>query len=86
MKLLVCLGFSTGIPMILFFFGIIYIIESMSVVLQVISYKTTGKRIFKMSPIHHHYEMSGWSEVKIVWVFSIITLIAGVAAVALSIA
>ncbi len=73
--LLVCLGFSTGIPLILFFFGIIYIIESMSVVLQVISYKTTGKRIFKMSPIHHHYEMSGWSEVKIVIVFSAVTLV-----------
>ena len=50
----------------------------MSVILQVISFKTTGKRIFKMSPIHHHYEMSGWGEYKIVIVFSLITLIVGV--------
>ena len=56
-----------------------------SVMLQVSYFKLThGKRIFKMSPIHHHFEMSGWSEVKIVWSFSLITLIAGVIAVALT--
>jgi len=46
----------------------------MSVVLQVISFKTTGKRIFKMSPIHHHFEMCGYNEVQIVMAFSFITL------------
>lgn len=70
----VAMAFGVGLPLILAFTGIIYICESMSVVLQVISFKTTGKRIFKMSPIHHHFEMSGYSEVQIVFAFSIITL------------
>lgn len=52
----------------------IWIIEGLSVVLQVISFKLTGKRIFKMSPIHHHFEKCGWSEVKIVAVFSFVTV------------
>ncbi|WRS27635.1 phospho-N-acetylmuramoyl-pentapeptide-transferase [Oscillospiraceae bacterium MB08-C2-2] len=73
--MVVALAFSLGIPIILLFMGILYICEGLSVVLQVISFKTTGKRIFKMSPIHHHFEMSGWSEVKIVVVFSLIQLI-----------
>lgn len=55
--------------------GIIYVIETLSVVLQVASFKLTGKRIFKMSPIHHHFEMCGWSEVKIVAVFTAVTVI-----------
>ncbi|GEQ49761.1 phospho-N-acetylmuramoyl-pentapeptide-transferase [Tetragenococcus koreensis] len=62
--------------------GFVYVIETASVILQVASFKLTGKRIFKMSPIHHHFEMNGWSEWKIdgiFWltalVFSIITLI-----------
>lgn len=70
----VAMAFGIGIPLILAFTGFIYICESMSVVLQVISFKTTGKRIFKMSPIHHHFEMSGYSEVQIVIAFSLITL------------
>ncbi len=60
--------------------GIIYVVEALSVVLQVISFKTTGKRIFKMSPIHHHFEKSGWGEYKIVIIFSLITLVAGIIA------
>lgn len=59
----------------LLFIGIIFVIETASVMLQVTSFKTTGKRIFKMTPIHHHFEMSGYSEWKIVILFSIITLI-----------
>jgi phospho-N-acetylmuramoyl-pentapeptide-transferase len=55
--------------------GGIYFAESLSVILQVISYKLTGKRIFKMSPLHHHYELSGWAETKVVVVFWIITVI-----------
>ena len=62
-------------PLILVLIGIIYVIETLSVILQVASFKLTGKRIFKMAPIHHHFEQCGWSEVKIVTVFSIITLI-----------
>ena len=49
--------------------------ESLSVILQVISYKTTGKRIFKMSPIHHHFEMCGWKETKVVAVFTAVTAV-----------
>ncbi len=74
----VAIGFATGYHLLIMLIGLIYVCESLSVVLQVISFKTTGKRIFKMSPIHHHFEMSGWSEYKIVIVFSIITLIVGI--------
>ncbi|MGG5462483.1 phospho-N-acetylmuramoyl-pentapeptide-transferase [Clostridium sp. B9] len=62
-------------PLILVFIGIIYVIETVSVILQVASFKLTGKRIFKMAPIHHHFEQLGWSETKIVSVFSIITVV-----------
>lgn len=62
-------------PLILVFIGIIYVIETLSVILQVTSFKLTGKRIFKMAPIHHHFEQLGWSETKIVSVFSIITVV-----------
>ncbi|EGT3615671.1 phospho-N-acetylmuramoyl-pentapeptide-transferase [Clostridium perfringens] len=62
-------------PLILVFIGIIYVIETLSVILQVASFKLTGKRIFKMAPIHHHFEQLGWSETKIVSVFSIITVV-----------
>ena len=74
-------AFGVKMPMLLLFVGIIYIVETMSVILQVISFQSTGKRIFKMSPIHHHYEMSGWSEEKIVGVFSAVTLVGAVLAV-----
>lgn len=69
------LAFGIDMPIILFFVGFIYCIESLSVILQVISFKTTGKRIFRMSPIHHHYEMGGMSENKIVSMFCIVTAI-----------
>ncbi|MEW8956631.1 phospho-N-acetylmuramoyl-pentapeptide-transferase [Clostridium sp.] len=55
--------------------GGIYVIETLSVIIQVTSFKLTGKRVFKMSPIHHHFEQIGWSETKIVSVFSILTVI-----------
>ncbi|HEX9025963.1 MAG TPA: phospho-N-acetylmuramoyl-pentapeptide-transferase [Clostridium sp.] len=55
--------------------GGIYLIETLSVIIQVTSFKLTGKRVFKMSPIHHHFEQLGWNEVKIVVVFSSITAI-----------
>lgn len=58
--------------------GLIYVIETSSVMLQVTSFKLTGKRIFKMSPIHHHFEMSGWSEWKIDIVFWLIAVICSV--------
>lgn len=64
-----------NIPLIIPIVGGIYFAESLSVILQVISFKTTGKRIFKMSPLHHHYELSGWPETKVVTVFWIITVV-----------
>ena len=55
--------------LLLLLIGIVFVAETLSVILQVISFKTTGKRIFKMSPLHHHFELSGWSEWKVVVVF-----------------
>lgn len=69
------LAFLADSPLIIVVVGMIYIIETLSVMLQVASFKLTGKRIFKMSPIHHHFEKSGWSELKIVGVFSLVTVI-----------
>lgn len=79
---LCALAFGIGEPLILVPLGIIYIIETLSVIIQVISFKTTGKRVFKMSPIHHHFELSGWNENKIVLVFSLVTVLCSAAAVA----
>ncbi|MBM6921381.1 phospho-N-acetylmuramoyl-pentapeptide-transferase [Phocea massiliensis] len=73
--MVVALGFGMNMEFILFFAGFVYCCESLSVILQVISFKTTGKRIFKMSPIHHHFEMSGFSENKIVLLFSAVTFV-----------
>ena len=58
--------------------GYIFVCEALSVIIQVISFQTTGKRIFRMSPIHHHFELGGWSEVKVVFVFWTVGLIAGI--------
>ena len=60
---------------LLIFLGAVFVIETLSVIIQVTSYKLTGKRVFKMSPIHHHFELCNWSEKKIVVVFSIFSLI-----------
>lgn len=62
-------------PFLIVIFGMVYALESLSVVIQVTSFKLTGKRVFKMSPIHHHFEMCGYSENKIVILFSLATLI-----------
>lgn len=62
-------------PLILIIIALVPIVETVSVMLQVSHYKRTGKRIFKMAPIHHHFELCGWKEGKIVSVFSLITLI-----------
>lgn len=63
------------LPLIVIIVGGIYVVEVLSVIIQVVSFKLTGKRVFKMSPLHHHFELSGWHETKIVAVFSIITVI-----------
>ncbi len=72
------IAFALDMPIILIIIGLIYFAEMFSVILQVLYFKATkGKRLFKMSPIHHHFEMSGWSEVKIVVIFSVFTMICG---------
>ncbi len=55
--------------------GGVYVIEALSVIIQVVSFQTTGKRVFLMSPLHHHFELRGWSETRIVKVFSVISLL-----------
>lgn len=78
---IVAASFCVNRPIWLLPIGIIYIIEALSVVLQVSSFKLTGKRIFKMSPIHHHFEMCGWSEEKIVFIFTVVTLLGSLAVI-----
>lgn len=63
------LALITNTTILLVFIGGIYVLEALSVIIQVTSFKLTGKRIFKMSPIHHHFELLGWREVKVVRVF-----------------
>ena len=63
-------------PLLLILIAIVPIIETLSVMLQVAYFKKTGKRILKMAPLHHHFELSGWRESKVVTVFGMITLIA----------
>lgn len=70
------MAFACDLPLILVPVGIIYIAETLSDIIQVTYFKMThGKRIFKMAPLHHHFEMCGWSEKKIVFVFTAITLV-----------
>ena len=66
------------IPLLLLIIAIVPVIETLSVIIQVAYYKKTKKRFFKMAPIHHHFELSGWNEDKVVSVFSLITLIASI--------
>lgn len=63
--------------------GFVFFCETLSVILQVLSFKLTGKRIFKMAPIHHHFELLGWKETKIVYVFTFVTIICCILAVKL---
>ena len=78
--MVVAVSFGIGRPILLIFAGITYFLEALSDIIQVAYYKRTKKRLFKMAPLHHHFEMSGWSEQKIVYVFS------GIAAVGCAIA
>lgn len=74
---MVCgLAFALDMPLILILVGIIYIAETLSDIIQVTYFKAThGKRIFRMAPLHHHFEMGGWSEVKLVVVFTSVTVV-----------
>ena len=76
--LVVALAYALDCPLILLPVGVIYFIEGLSDVIQIGYFKAThGKRIFKMAPIHHHFEMSGWKEKKIVVVFSLVNILGG---------
>ncbi|GIN83799.1 phospho-N-acetylmuramoyl-pentapeptide-transferase [Heyndrickxia sporothermodurans] len=71
----------TKLEILLIIIGGVFVIETLSVILQVISFKTTGKRIFKMSPLHHHYELSGWSEWRVVVTFWTVGLLCAILAI-----
>ncbi len=71
----VTMAFVLKIPLFIVLVGFIYVVENISVIVQVTYFKKTKKRLFRMAPIHHHFELSGWPETKIVTVFSIITAI-----------
>lgn len=66
------------IPLLLLIIAIVPVIETISVIIQVAYYKKTKKRFFKMAPIHHHFELSGWNEDKVVSIFSLVTLVASI--------
>ena len=66
---------SLKLPLILIIAGGVYVLETLSVIIQVTSFKLTGKRVFKMSPLHHHFEMCGWSEKKIVLAATFATVV-----------
>ena len=68
-------AYMLQMPLIILIVAFIYLAEVLSVIIQVVSFKTTGKRVFKMAPIHHHFELCGWSEKKIVVVFAMISAI-----------
>lgn len=65
----------TKMEILLVIIGGVFVIETLSVIIQVISFKTTGKRVFKMSPLHHHYELLGWSEWRVVTTFWLVGLV-----------
>jgi phospho-N-acetylmuramoyl-pentapeptide-transferase len=70
------LAFALDVPMIIPLCGLIYVLETLSDIIQVSYFKATrGKRIFRMAPLHHHFEMGGWSEVKVFIVFTLVTIV-----------
>ena len=69
------------LPLLLLIIAIIPVVETLSVIIQVVYFKKTKKRFFKMAPIHHHFELCGWNENKVVTMFSLVTLIASIVGV-----
>lgn len=81
------LAILTKTEVVFVLLGLVYIVEALSVVIQVTSFKLFGRRVFKMSPLHHHFEMCGWSEVRIVrtfWLVSALTVLLGLLVLAIS--
>jgi len=68
--------------LLLFIMGGVFVVETLSVILQVASYKLTGKRIFRMAPLHHHFELKGWPEPRVIvrfWIITFCLVLAGLA-------
>ena len=68
--------------LVLFIMGGVFVIETISVILQVASFKLTGKRIFRMAPLHHHFELKGWPEPRVIvrfWIVTVILVLVGLA-------
>jgi phospho-N-acetylmuramoyl-pentapeptide-transferase len=68
--------------LVLFIMGGIFVVETMSVVLQVASFKLTGRRVFRMAPLHHHFELKGWPEPRIIvrfWIITVVLVLIGLA-------
>jgi len=78
--IIVIMSIITRLPLILPIVGGIFVVEGLSVILQVASFRLTGKRIFKMSPLHHHFELLGWHETKVVKVFTLVAIVLGIIA------
>lgn len=74
------LAVMTGAPLLLPIVGVLFVIETLSVIIQVLSFRLTGKRVFRMSPLHHHFELGGWSEERVVTVFWIVSALGAVLA------
>ncbi len=67
---------------VLFIMGGVFVMETLSVVIQVASFKLTGKRVFRMAPIHHHFELKGWPEPRVIvrfWIITVILVLFGLA-------
>ena len=71
-------GILTHTEILLAVIAYLFVSEALSVIIQVISFTTTGKRVFRMSPIHHHFELGGWKETKVVFVFWMVGLVASI--------
>lgn len=69
-----CAAVASGLELFLIIVGFVFLAETLSVIIQVTVFKKTGKRVFKMSPIHHHFELCGWKETRIVFLFTSVTL------------
>ena len=75
----------TGKELLLILVGGVFLVETLSVIIQVLSFKLTGKRVFKMAPIHHHFEMLGWSEQQVVISFWFVGFICGIISIVLGV-
>ncbi|MDD8048564.1 MAG: phospho-N-acetylmuramoyl-pentapeptide-transferase [Thomasclavelia sp.] len=82
---LAILAILTKQELLLILVGFVFLMETLSVIIQVVSFKTTGKRVFKMAPIHHHFEMLGWSEQQVTVTFWFIGFVAGILAIVIGV-